>query len=399
MVELLAINPKRADDKFYRYKMPRLQVKVEGKGNGIKTVIVNLSTVAQSLARPGGHVIKWFGLDLGAQTNMDPPDDRWIVNGAHDGETLQKSLFVFIEKYVLCDDCGNPETDLSIKDEIVRKDCKACGARSKPLVHSNLINFILKTQSKKGKKSKTTKAERQAARRAKQLADDDEFIKAAAQVNHAPKEVKDDDWSVDMSEQAVKARQNALPDEFRDRLVLEGADDDDDESSGPTVYDELGNWILEQAKANGVDNVDDIEIYKKAKELGIETKHKTVLILAQTLFDQNIVAQIPKRAGILKQNPGKISDRHEKAFLGGIECLLAKEGKENPKLLSSDVVSNKILYQLYDKELISEEFIRKWGSKASKKYCDLKTSRAIRKASEPFIMWLDEADEESSDDE
>jgi translation initiation factor 5 len=265
---------------------------------------------------------------------MDPPDDRWIVNGAHDGETLQKSLFVFIEKYVLCDDCGNPETDLSIKDEIVRKDCKACGARSKPLVHSNLINFILKTQSKKGKKSKTTKAERQAARRAKQLglnngddkngngsgddnsengsnengdeenddeADDDEFIKAAAQVNHAPKEVKDDDWSVDMSEQAVKARQNALPDEFRDRLVLEGADDDDDESSGPTVYDELGNWILEQAKANGVDNVDDIEIYKKAKELGIETKHKTVLILAQTLFDQNIVAQIPKRAGILKQ--------------------------------------------------------------------------------------------------
>ncbi len=40
-------------DPFYRYKMERLQSKIEGKGNGIKTVIVNLSSVAQSLARPG----------------------------------------------------------------------------------------------------------------------------------------------------------------------------------------------------------------------------------------------------------------------------------------------------------------------------------------------------------
>lgn len=32
--------------------MERIQSKVEGKGNGIKTVIVNLSSVAQSLARP-----------------------------------------------------------------------------------------------------------------------------------------------------------------------------------------------------------------------------------------------------------------------------------------------------------------------------------------------------------
>ncbi|KAK6079188.1 domain found in IF2B/IF5 [Seiridium cupressi] len=442
MVELLAINPKREADRFYRYKMPRLQVKVEGKGNGIKTVVVNLSTIAQSLARPGGHVIKWFGLDLGAQTNMDPPDDRWIINGAHDGETLQKSLFVFIEKYVLCDDCGNPETDLTIKDDVVRKDCKACGARSKPLVHSNLINFILKTQTKKGKKSKTTKAERQAARRAKQLGlsngdkengngsggdensengsnengdddipagSDDEFtrqITAAAQDIDAPKEVKDDDWAVDMSEKAVKARQNQLPTEFREKLVLEGADEDEDgESSGPTVYDELGNWVLEQANKLGIDQVDDLDIYKKAKDLGIETKHKTVMVLVQALFNENIVAQIPKRAGLLKQflkdpeNPNKISERHEKALLGGIECLLAKEGKQNPKLLSSDVVSNKVLYQLYDRDMISEEYVRKWGSKASKKYCDLSTSRAIRKAAEPFIKWLDEADEEETSEE
>ncbi|KAK8138847.1 domain found in IF2B/IF5-domain-containing protein [Apiospora sp. TS-2023a] len=411
MVELLAVNPKKGDDKFYRYKMQRIQVKVEGKGNGIKTVVVNLSNVAQSLARPGSYVIKWF--------------------------VLQKSLFTFIEKYVLCDDCGNPETDITIKDDVVRKDCKACGARSRPLPHSNLINFILKTQPKKGKKEKKTKAERQAARRAKQqglqngngkdsgsggddgsengsneigdeeidAGSDDEFtrrITADAQVIDTPKEIKDDEWAVDMSEKAVKARQNQLPSEFREKLVLE--EDEEAEGGGNTAYDELGNWVLEQAKAKGIDKVDDIEVYKKAKELGIETKHRTVMVLAQTLFNENIAAQIPKRAGIFKllvkdpEDAEKISERHEKALLGGIERLLATTGKEH-KLLTPDIISNKILYQMYDKDLFSEEFIRKWGSKASKKHCDLATSREIRRAAEPFLKWLDEADEESSDEE
>jgi translation initiation factor 5 len=39
-------------DPFYRYKMESLVSKIEGKGNGIKTVVANLSSVAQSLARP-----------------------------------------------------------------------------------------------------------------------------------------------------------------------------------------------------------------------------------------------------------------------------------------------------------------------------------------------------------
>jgi len=39
-------------DPFYRYKMERLVSKIEGKGNGIKTVVANLTSVAHSLARP-----------------------------------------------------------------------------------------------------------------------------------------------------------------------------------------------------------------------------------------------------------------------------------------------------------------------------------------------------------
>lgn len=330
-------------DAFYRYKMEKIQTKIEGKGNGIKTVVVNLSSVAQSLARPGSYVIKYFGFELGAQTNIDPPDDRWIINGAHDAPKLQDYLDGFINKFVLCKKCKNPETDVVIKDGRIVLDCKACGQRSEVDLRLKLSGFILKNQPKKG--AKKDKAERRAAKKARQqqqngnkenghgsgsddksengssatgdnkndddedAGSDDEFtrkITADAQVIDAPTEVGDEEWAVDMSEKAVKARQNQLPNEFRQKLVLGGAggedEDEDGEGGGNTVYDALGDWIQEEsAKNGGIDKVDGIKVYVKAKELGIDTKHKTVLVLSQTLFNENIITQIPKRAGIFKQ--------------------------------------------------------------------------------------------------
>lgn len=324
-------------DSFYRYKMERLQTKIEGKGNGIKTVVVNLSSVAQSLARPGSYLIKYFGFELGAQTNIDPPDDRWIINGAHDSAKLQDYLDGFINKFVLCKKCKNPETDVQIKDERITLDCKACGQRTDVDLRLKLSGFILKTAPKKG--SKKDKAERKAARKAKlngnkengsggddnsdqaspngddngnkhlEYASDDDAltrkIKTEAQGLAVDREIEvnDDDWAVDMSAEAVKARQQSLPGDFKAKLVLNGDDDDEEgEGGGNTTYDQLGEWIQDQAKEKGsVDKVDDIEIYVKAKELSIETKHRTVLVLVQTMFDENITAQIPKRASMLKR--------------------------------------------------------------------------------------------------
>lgn len=58
-------------DVFYRYKMPRISAKVEGKGNGIKTVIVNMIDVARAIGRPATYPTKYFGCELGAQTQFD----------------------------------------------------------------------------------------------------------------------------------------------------------------------------------------------------------------------------------------------------------------------------------------------------------------------------------------
>lgn len=420
------INVRRdVSDVFYRYKMERLQTKIEGKGNGIKTVIVNLPSVAASLARPPSYINKYFGFELGAMTNNDPKDDRWIINGAHESAKLQDHLDGFINKFVLCKKCKNPETDVNINNDRILLDCKACGQLTDVDLRLKLSGYILKNQP--GKKGKMDKAERRAAKKAKQqnghagkdngtnsggddgsengsneneengdAASDEEFQKIQAV---APKdvvvEIKDDEWAVDMSEEAIKARQARLPGEFKQKLNLNEDDDEDGEAGGNTVYDELGNWIQQEAEAKGgTDEVESINIYLKAKELGIEGKHRTVSVLAQTLFDRNICAQIPKRASMLKQII--TSDRHEKALLGGSERLIGTVGKDHPEMFQYIV---KILQLYYHHDLVTEDVVTKWGTKASKKYTDLATSRKIRQAAEPFLKWLEEADEEDSSEE
>ena len=281
------------------------------------------------------EVIKYFGFELGAQTNTNPSDDRWIINGAHEASKLQDYLDGFISKFVLCKKCKNPETDVVIKDGRILLDCKACGQRSDVDLRLKLSSFILKNQPKKGKKDKSEKKARRAKAKENGDADqngnghggsgesnsdnadgddgdlgleagsDDELtrrINAEAKDLDLPTEVKDDEWAVDVSEEAVKARAKELPEDLKQKLVFEDGDEDG-EGEGNSHYDQLGSWIISSAeqKSSGVGELDDVEIYLKAKELGIEVKHKTLTVLAQTIFDENIVAQIPKRASMLKK--------------------------------------------------------------------------------------------------
>ena len=55
---------------------------------------------------------KYFGCELGAQTQFDVKNDRFIVNGSHDSAKLQDLLDGFIKRFVLCPACDNPETNL-----------------------------------------------------------------------------------------------------------------------------------------------------------------------------------------------------------------------------------------------------------------------------------------------
>jgi translation initiation factor 5 len=147
---------KPVDDPEYRYKMPAVFGKVEGSGNGIKTAIPNITDVALSLHRLPGEVNKFFGTELGAQTRYDPATDRAIVNGAHTDQTLQDLVHRYVEKFVLCPNCGLPESEYKIKSEMIFHKCAACGAKEAVDMTHKLCNYIL-AEDKKAKKEAKAK--------------------------------------------------------------------------------------------------------------------------------------------------------------------------------------------------------------------------------------------------
>lgn len=128
---LIAIDPKKADDNFYRYKMPAIATKVEGNGNGIKTVFPNMHEICSRIKRPESIMLSFFQSELGAQKIANQKDDKFIVMGSHAQERMQEKVYSYIERFVLCKHCRNPETTVSVEArEKVMLTCRACGKAS-----------------------------------------------------------------------------------------------------------------------------------------------------------------------------------------------------------------------------------------------------------------------------
>lgn len=410
------------EDSFYRYKMPLLMTKIEGRGNGIKTVITNMGDVARALSRPPLYPTKYFGCELGAQSTFNDDTERYIVNGAHDASRVRELLDGFIAKFVLCASCKNPETELVVhaKQGDVIRDCKACGTQSAVPPQHRLTTFILKNPPK------TKKASGKAGKKATAGADsipgqpgdengdddqdgggdtDDELtrkIEAGAASVLSDEQARkliaerenDDDWAVDTSKEAVAARVNALGGRMQGSLMLGdsgangggGLDDDDGAIGGP--YDDFGDWVKEHRET-----ATDAEIYLKADEMGIAKKHKTCLVLVQALFTADGIAQeIPKHAALLQKLV--TSEKHQKSLLGGVERFV---GVSHPELVKT--LTPKILMALYQEDVLEEDLVKQWGTHVSKKYVDKDTSKSVRKAAQPFLTWLEEADDDDDDDE
>ena len=174
---MINIGASNAGDQFYRYKMPAIQSKIEGRGNGIKTNVTNLVEVSKALARPPMYTLKFLGNDLGAQTTFNEKEGRAIVNGAHDAGKLAQSLESFIKRFVQCFSCGNPETMIEItKRETIHLKCKACGALSDVDMRHKLCGYICKNppEIKKDKKEKQLRRAEREREEAGAAIDDEE---------------------------------------------------------------------------------------------------------------------------------------------------------------------------------------------------------------------------------
>lgn len=133
-------------DAYYRYKMPRLVVKHEGKVGGIKTVIVNLPDIASSLKRPPLYILKYISYELATQSKVD--NSKYTINGKHEVSRVQELVYDFIDTYVMCSFCDNPET-FYVDEGGLSMECLACGRRTS-VRSSKLSSVILRDVEKSG---------------------------------------------------------------------------------------------------------------------------------------------------------------------------------------------------------------------------------------------------------
>jgi len=372
--------------------MPKIIAKVEGKGNGIKTVIVNMVEISKSLARPPAYPTKFFGCELGTQTQIDKKNGRYIVNGSHDGDKLQDILDIFIDKFVLCDECDNPETVFLVqpKREKITSTCSACGHSSLIDMRHRLSTFILKNppegddatpqKLKKLKKEKDKNA--QNGDTSPTDKDESGFDGWSDDLPTANK-TNVDEWSTDTSAEAVRQRMSKLG------VGVKGLTHNEDlEKSTEERFQIFFQFVKDKVSEN---NISDKEIVAEADRL--DMKDRAVLALAEILLDKDILTQLPKYR-VLFLRFLATNQKSQKHFMGAFEILVGQLHKNDllPK-------TAKILSTLYDQDFIEEEVLLEWGSKVSKKYVDKKTSEQIHSKAKPFLDWLKTADEEDSDDE
>ncbi|XP_064484975.1 eukaryotic translation initiation factor 5-like [Ornithodoros turicata] len=389
-------------DQFYRYKMPKIIAKVEGKGNGIKTVLVNMGEVAKALNRPATYPTKYFGCELGAQTQLDAKNDRYIVNGAHEAAKLQDILDGFIRRYVLCSSCSNPETVLSVlaRKGIITTKCRACGYSGTLDTNHKLNTYILKNpppneedkssaapgSSKKGKrKSRDEKKGSKAHNGTTDDAASSPPKDCDAHDGHGDHEndADDDDydWGEDTSADAKARRMEALTTGAKGLML----DDDLDKSE-----QERMNIFYNFVKARLDKNLDTKEVFGEAERL--EVREKAPLVLCELLFDEGMATQVVQHRALLLRFTHD-SARSQRYLLGGFEQVV----REHSGVLLPRVPH--VLKALYDHDILEEEVILEWAKKCSKKYVSKEMAQEIHDKAKPFIKWLQEAEEEESSGE
>ncbi|MEQ2302598.1 Eukaryotic translation initiation factor 5A-1 [Ameca splendens] len=389
----MSVNVNRSvSDQFYRYKMPRLIAKVEGKGNGIKTVIVNMVDVAKALNRPPTYPTKFFGCELGAQTQFDAKNDRYIVNGSHEANKLQDMLDGFIRKFVLCPECDNPETDLHVnpKKQTIGNSCKACGYRGMLDTRHKLCTFILKNPPESNDSgSASVKKEKEKKNRKKDKENGSGSGEAGNQDNiDAPEAVDrdddDEDWAEETTEEAQRRRMEEISDHAKNLTLSEDLEKPLEERVN------LFYSFVKQKKESGTIDGADKEILAEAERLDV--KAMGPLILSELLFNENIRDQIKK----YKRHFLRFCHNNKKAqkyLLGGFECVVKLH---QVQLLPRVAI---ILKDLYDADLLEEDVIFAWAERVSKKYVSKELAKEIHAKAAPFVKWLKEAEEESEGSE
>ena len=120
-----SINPNKREDLNNRYKFDDSIVKiVHSKGDYTK--ITNLTKIAEQLSQPEIVLLRFLGKIHGSNIF----EDKNSISGKISKEKIDEYLDIYIENFIICPKCTNPETIPFLEGEkkniILKIKCGAC---------------------------------------------------------------------------------------------------------------------------------------------------------------------------------------------------------------------------------------------------------------------------------
>ncbi len=105
-----------------RFEIPKAEVLHEGKS----TIIRNFVSIAKRINRDPMHVYKYLMRELGTAGTIQ--GERLVLKGRISPSLVQRRIERYVSTYVLCSECGSPDTELRKEGRVELLVCKACGA-------------------------------------------------------------------------------------------------------------------------------------------------------------------------------------------------------------------------------------------------------------------------------
>lgn len=114
---------KQVDSSSGRFETPKIKGHFEGK----KTILTNFFQIASHLRRNPEHFQKFILKELAASGQKE--GDRLVLNTIVPSEKINLKVEQFIKHFVLCKECGKPDTEILKEDRLTYIHCLACGAK------------------------------------------------------------------------------------------------------------------------------------------------------------------------------------------------------------------------------------------------------------------------------